>query len=184
MYSFPVTSCTSDDKGEGFAASRDLGPLEIVLRVAPIVAVPKDEYISSVCACCFQDFFSDGATKLGPLRREKLDAEDRVTDVHAQKPHSDPAPQSLLQKCEGCSAVSFCPRCLQSPWVQSKHAEECQALRELLQLKPIHEVGMTSADRSKVQPSKRVKGNSSHGCSRRSKSRKNDHAEKEGEQRD
>ncbi|GAX76364.1 hypothetical protein CEUSTIGMA_g3810.t1 [Chlamydomonas eustigma] len=181
MYFFPVATCSSEERGDGFSASRALAPLEVVLRVAPIVAVPKDAYISLVCASCFQcsslEVESSERCKKHDARHVNELDDERTTG--AQMLLSKSVHQSL-QQCEGCNAVSFCQRCLQSRWVQDKHAEECQALRELMCMRPAvnHDDSMNSASANglNLQSLKTVKDSSSPSRgSKSSKARKIQH---------
>lgn len=51
---FPVQLVTSDARGRDYVASRDVAPNELVLRVAPVAAVPNDRFATSVCSGCFR----------------------------------------------------------------------------------------------------------------------------------
>ena len=53
-YPFPLQSCHSEERGDGFSASRPLASGDLVMRVAPWAGVPCDAHISRVCASCFR----------------------------------------------------------------------------------------------------------------------------------
>ena len=74
-FPFPVRPTFSDSRGEGWASSRSLAPNEVVLRVAPLVAVPRTSYISCTCGGCFRQ---------GAVGEEEKEEE----NVHP-RPHGD-----------------------------------------------------------------------------------------------
>ena len=50
---FPVRLVSSEERGRDYVASRRVGAGELVLRVAPVAAVPNDRFATSVCSGCF-----------------------------------------------------------------------------------------------------------------------------------
>ena len=50
---FPVRVVTSDTRGRDYAATRALAAGEVVLRVAPLAAVPADAAATAFCCGCF-----------------------------------------------------------------------------------------------------------------------------------
>lgn len=159
-FAFPVVPCAHVDRGEGFAAARDLQVLlmspaqpcfcmaegtakqcccsltwlqagELVLRVAPLAAVPKDAYITRVCANCFQPGHPSSCSAgtsapAGPLPSH--------TGSHAEgtggagsavvaAAGAEPAAPSALKLCTACEAVSYCSRCLRLEKVQANHKQ-------------------------------------------------------------
>ena len=149
---FPVQPYYSDLRGDGFAASRDLNPNELILRVAPVAAVPKDSHITSVCASCFRRGSRGGPAVVphGELEVVRIshrhahggggDHNGKGSGHHAADSrggggesdnHAHEGGVDLLL-CIKCHAASFCARCRASAWVVAKHAEECSALGALI----------------------------------------------------
>jgi hypothetical protein len=55
---FPVRVATSESRGRDYAATRALAAGELVLRVAPLAAVPTDASATSACSGCFRQVSS------------------------------------------------------------------------------------------------------------------------------
>eukprot|EP01045_Picozoa_sp_COSAG04_P042728 COSAG04_NODE_13641_length_597_cov_1.524096_1_plen_110_part_10 len=51
---FPVALAQSDARGRDYVATRPVAPGELVLRVAPLAAVPNDLFATRVCSGCFR----------------------------------------------------------------------------------------------------------------------------------
>ena len=51
---FPVALAHSDERGRDYVATRPVAPGELVLRVAPLAAVPNDLFATRVCSGCFR----------------------------------------------------------------------------------------------------------------------------------
>ena len=51
---FTVQLVRSEARGRDYVASRPLGVNELVLRVAPLAAVPNDRCATTVCSGCFR----------------------------------------------------------------------------------------------------------------------------------
>ena len=52
-FPFPIRPVFSEERGEGWVASRDIAVREMVLRVMPLAAVPNKDALRSICAACF-----------------------------------------------------------------------------------------------------------------------------------
>ena len=150
---FPVQPCYSDQRGDGFAASRDLFPNELILRVAPVAAVPKDSHITSVCAFCFRrggtgpaaaahrevkvvrssrHAHGGGGYNGKGCGRHAADGRGGGGESGRHDAHDGGMRHVDLLLCVKCYAASFCARCRASAWVVAKHAEECPALGALI----------------------------------------------------
>jgi hypothetical protein len=99
---FPVRVAASDARGRDYAATRALVPDELVLRVAPLAAVPTDECALRVCSGCFCDTMAGGARAPPPM------------------------------PCPGCEQVVLCRACAApGSHAAALHRDECAALRLL-----------------------------------------------------
>ena len=90
------------------AARRPTAPLpsfsvagDMVLRVAPLAAVPKDAYIALVCAACFRRRGGDGSNPDGDGAGSSI--------LHPTGRNCDDVGLSL---CAACGAAAFCQRCV------------------------------------------------------------------------
>ena len=107
---WPVRATRHEKSGDGLEAARFISESELVLRVAPLVAVPTKQAAASRCAICMRNLLSSGHD---PARRN----DEVVTDGVS---------------CDKCGVATLCSGCAKPGGRGSVlHEDECSAWKSL-----------------------------------------------------